>query len=94
MLSHGNVSYLMIAKATRLLLEGHTARDGGSTTPFEAWHRPLTVNRLSPMEALHVDAPTAAVYDNTRQRSASSASTPTAAPSLAGRATSRWRSAV
>ena len=63
-LSHGNVSYLMIATAARLLLEGHTTRDGGSTTPFEGWHRPLTVKRLSLMEALHVDAPTAAVYDN------------------------------
>ena len=48
----------------RLLLEGHTTRDGGSATPFEGWHRPLTVNQLSLMEALHVDAPTAAVYDN------------------------------
>ena len=63
-LSHGNVSYLMIATAARLLLEGRTTRDGGSTTPFEGW--PLTVNRLSLMEALHVDAPTAAVYDNTK----------------------------
>ncbi|MED5573221.1 MAG: hypothetical protein VX955_03660, partial [Pseudomonadota bacterium] len=52
------------ATAARLLLEGRTTRDGGSTTPFEGWHRPLTKNRLSLMEALHVDAPTAAVYDN------------------------------
>ncbi|MEC8204212.1 MAG: hypothetical protein VX075_12080 [Pseudomonadota bacterium] len=63
-LSHGNVSYLMIATAACLLLEGRTTRDGGSTTPFEGWHRPLTVNRLSLMEAHHVDPPIAAVYDN------------------------------
>ena len=64
MISHGNMSYLMIATAARLLLEGHTLRDGGSTTPFEGWHEPSTVNRLSLMKAHHVDAPTAAVYDN------------------------------
>ena len=63
-LSHGNMSYLMIATAARLLLEGHTLGDGGSTTPFEGRHGPSTVNRLSLMKAHHVDAPTAAVYDN------------------------------
>ena len=63
-ISHGNMSYLMIATAARLLLEVHTLRDGGSTTPFEGWHGPSTVDRLSLMEAHHVDAPTAAVYDN------------------------------
>ncbi len=63
-LSHGNMSYLMIATAADLLLEGHTLRDGGSTTFLEGWHGPSTVNRLSLMEAHHVDAPTAAICDN------------------------------
>lgn len=66
--SHGNMPYLMIATAARLLLEGHTLGDGGSTTPFKGRHGPSTVNRLSLMEAHHVDAPTAAVYDDIKAR--------------------------
>lgn len=62
--SHGNMPYLMIATAARLLLEGHALGDGGSTTPFEGRHGPSNENRLSLMEAHHVDAPTAALYED------------------------------
>ena len=61
--SHGNMPYLMIATAARLLLEGHSLSERGSSSPFEGRHGPSTENRLALMEAHHVDAPTIAVYD-------------------------------
>lgn len=60
--SHGNMPYLMIATAARLLLEGHELGDVGRVTPCESQHGPSAENKLQLMEEHHVDAPTRDVY--------------------------------
>ncbi len=62
--SHGNMPYLMIATAARLLLEDHKLSEQTSVTAFQGRHGPSTENRLVLMELHHADAPTAAVYDS------------------------------
>jgi len=62
--SHGNMPYLMIATAARLLLEGHSLSEHRQIAPFEGRHGPSTENRLTLMEAHHVDATTVAVYED------------------------------
>jgi len=60
--SHGNMPYLLIATAARLLLEGHDLGERTAVTPYEGRHGPSSDNRLLLMEAHHVDGPAAAVY--------------------------------
>ena len=62
--SHGNMPYLMIATAARFCLEGHDLGDGDAVTPFRGRHGPSGDARLLLMEAHHVDAPTAAIYED------------------------------
>ena len=62
--SHGNMPYLMIATAARLLLEGHELSGKASVTPFHERHGPSTENRLVLMEPHHVDPSTATIYEN------------------------------
>lgn len=62
--SHGNMPYVMIATAARLLLEGHSLGMGTTVSRFDGRHGPSTDNRLLLMEPHHVDAPTSAVYES------------------------------
>lgn len=64
--SHGNMPYLLIATAGRLLLEGETLSEGRAATPFAGRHGPSTGSRLTLIEAHHADAPTQAVYAGIR----------------------------
>jgi len=66
--SHGNMPYLMIAVAARLLLEGGSLSAGSVVTPFAGRHGPSRDTRLLLMEAHHVDAPTRAVFDDIKAR--------------------------
>ena len=62
--SHGNMPYLMIATAARLLLDG---RELGGETEISAYpdrHGPSMERRLTLIEPHHADAGTAAVYDD------------------------------
>lgn len=62
--SHGNMPYLLIATAARLLLEGHALSHNKNATPFIKRHGPTTHNRLTLIEAHHADAPTRARYED------------------------------
>jgi len=62
--SHGNMPYLLIATAARLLLEDRPLDERTSITPYDGRHGPSSANRLLLIEAHHVDAPTAAVYES------------------------------
>lgn len=62
--SHGNMPYLMIATAARLLLEGHELSSETALSLYQGRHGPSTGSRLLLMEAHHVDAATANVYEN------------------------------
>ena len=63
--SQGNMPYLMIATAARLLLEGFDLGREGRIAP-SAW-RPSAPSRLTLIEPHHADAPTAAVYGEIRE---------------------------
>jgi len=60
--SRGNMPYLMIATAARLLLEGHEVGRAGRLEPLVRRIASPAAARLVLMEAHHADAPTAAVY--------------------------------
>jgi len=62
--SHGNMPYLMIATAARLLLEGHALADGGSVRAYDGRHGPSMQNSLPLIEPHHADTPTVRVYDD------------------------------
>ena len=60
--SHGNMLYLMIATAARMLLEGHEPGRGGRIEPLVRRAALPAGARLILIEPHHADAPTAAVY--------------------------------
>lgn len=62
--SHGNMPYLMIATAARLLLEGHQLAHAGASDPATGRHGPATDNRLTLIEPHHADMPTVKVFDD------------------------------
>lgn len=62
--SHGNMPYLMIATAARLLLEGHDLKDATAVRSSTERHGPTTDNRLTLIEPHHADAPTVKVYND------------------------------
>jgi hypothetical protein len=62
--SHGNMPYLMIATAARLLLEEHELGTGATVTPFAGRHGPTQERTLTLIEPHHADAPTQAVYND------------------------------
>lgn len=64
--SHGNMPYLMIATAARLLLEGNELGGTTAVSPFQGRHGPSMERRLSLIEAHHADAPTVAVYEDVK----------------------------
>ncbi len=64
--SHGNMPYLLIATAARLLLEGHELSAESKVTPLRQHHGPSTQSRLTLIEAHHADAPTRAVYEEVK----------------------------
>ncbi len=64
--SHGNMPYLMIATAARLLLEGHAVGSDGRIQPRVRRAAPAAWTRLVLIEPHHADAPTAAVYKDIR----------------------------
>lgn len=64
--SHGNMPYLMIASAARMLLEGQTLSSATDVTPITARHGPSLENSLTLIEPHHADAPTARVYADIR----------------------------
>lgn len=66
--SHGNMPYLMIATAARLLLEGHTLSADGAVTPETERHGPSEEMFLTLIEPHHADPPTVAVYDDIKAR--------------------------
>ena len=61
--SHGNMPYLLIATAARLLLEGQDLSSERWTTPFEGSHGSPNQIRLTLIEPHHADAPTRKVYE-------------------------------
>ncbi|MBE0624386.1 MAG: hypothetical protein IH606_06190 [Burkholderiales bacterium] len=60
--SHGNMLYLMIATAARLLLEGQEVGRDGRIEPVARQPAASAAMRLTLIEEHHADAPTAAVY--------------------------------
>lgn len=62
--SHGNMPYLMIATAARLLLEGHDLDVSTTVTPATERHGPTTDNRLVLIEPHHADLPTVKVFND------------------------------
>lgn len=66
--SHGNMPYLMIATAARLLLEGHGLSSDTSVTRETERHGPSDQMFLTLIEPHHADAPTVAVYDDIKAR--------------------------
>lgn len=62
--SHGNMPYLMIATAARLLLEGHELSEGGNIAPMTERHGPSLGRSLTLIEPHHADAPTLRVYND------------------------------
>lgn len=60
--SGGNMLYLMIATAARLLLEGHELSREGRIEPLAPRDASPAAARLVLIEPHHADAPTAAVY--------------------------------
>ncbi|USG60545.1 halocarboxylic acid dehydrogenase DehI family protein [Sneathiella marina] len=62
--SHGNMPYVLIATAARLLLEDFSLSSTKLCTPFKGRHGPTTSNHLTLIEAHHADAPTLSVYED------------------------------
>lgn len=62
--SHGNMPYLMIATAARLLMEGHEFSEDEAVSANQGRTGPSGESRLTLVEAHHADAPTVAVYDD------------------------------
>jgi hypothetical protein len=62
--SQGNMPYLLIATAARLLLEGFDVGREGRLEPFVQRPGADPTRRLILIEAHHADAPTAAVYSD------------------------------
>ncbi|MEH6546710.1 MAG: halocarboxylic acid dehydrogenase DehI family protein [Sneathiella sp.] len=62
--SHGNMPYVLISTAARLLLEGVPLSSKTNVAPFKGHHGPSTANRLTLIEAHHADAPTISVYED------------------------------
>ena len=60
--SHGNMPYLMIATAARLLLEEFGLGRTGSVEPVARSSVPPAPSKLTLIEPHHADAPTAAIY--------------------------------
>ncbi|MEO1505908.1 MAG: halocarboxylic acid dehydrogenase DehI family protein [Pseudomonadota bacterium] len=60
--SHGNMPYLMIATAARMLLEGDTLSETRAVTPYGGRHGPAAGQRLTLIEPHHADAPTQDLY--------------------------------
>ncbi len=65
--SHGNMPYLLIATAARLLLEDREIGTGRPPTPFPDRHGPSPRDRLVLIEPHHADAPTQALYGDIRE---------------------------
>ena len=62
--SHGNMPYLMIATAARLLLEGHALEPKSDVTPSTGRHGPATGIHLTLIEPHHADAPTVKIFND------------------------------
>ena len=62
--SHGNMPYILIATAARLLLEGHEIGTGSSVTPNTTTHGPEPLTKLVLMERHHGNAGIHALYDD------------------------------
>lgn len=62
--SHGNMPYLMIATAARLLLEGHELSPDTAVTPCAERHGPSLEKYLVLIEPHHADQPTVDVYED------------------------------
>ena len=62
--SHGNMPYLTLATAARLLLEGHELGGETAVSPLHGRHGPSMECHLSLIEAHHADAPTRVLYDD------------------------------
>ncbi|MCB1343373.1 MAG: hypothetical protein KDK24_20370 [Pseudooceanicola sp.] len=65
--SHGNMPYLLIATAARLLLEGAALSDTRTVTRSTARHAPPAPEKLILMEPHHADAATVRVYNEIRR---------------------------
>jgi hypothetical protein len=65
--SHGNFPYLLIASATRPLLEGGELGDHGDAAPFDGTHGPRPDGALVLMEPHHADPATRALYAEVKQ---------------------------
>jgi hypothetical protein len=65
--SHGNMPYLMIATAARLLLEGFDVGRSGSIEPTTRRTPSSAPSRLTLMEPHHADPPTVAVYRDIKE---------------------------
>ena len=66
--SHGNMPYLMIATAARLLLEGHSLSEERTVSPYTKRQGLSGASRLVLMEPHHADAPTRAVFEEIKRR--------------------------
>ncbi len=66
--SHGNMPYLMIATAARLLLEGHALSEDRAVAPAAHRHGPAPAGRLVLMEPHHAAAPTRALFEEVKGR--------------------------
>ena len=62
--SHGNMPYLLIATAGRLLLEGHGLGPVSPVAACAVAHGPRRLDALVLMERHHVEEPLRRVYDN------------------------------
>ncbi len=62
--SHGNFPYLLMASASRLLLEGSELSDADEAPEFNGSHAPEVGVPFVLIERHHADAPTQAVYDD------------------------------
>lgn len=62
--SHGNMPYLMIATAARLLLEGHALSSQSDVTPSVGRHGPTADSRLTLVEPHHADAQTLKIFND------------------------------
>jgi len=60
--SHGNMPYLMIATAARLLLEGFGVGRAGTLEPVARRSTRSAPSKLTLIEPHHADAPTVAIY--------------------------------
>ena len=66
--SHGNMPYLMIATAARLLLEGYELSDATNIERYKGKHGPSHTKPLVLMEAHHASPSTLALYEDIKSK--------------------------